>query len=150
MCDRHNFSFKLALAYRGQAVDQFERSPMHALATHEAPKKLGVYALYLTNEDTKPIYVGKATKINLARRLTEHYRKIAERENIDVSRMWCRYLVIGDEAGEEWVAASAENALISHYNPKWNKSGLGSHVPGAGRPGKKVSIFDQQYPPKKK
>lgn len=149
MCDRHNFSFKLALAYRGQAVDQFERSPMHALSAHEAPRKLGVYALYLTNDDEKPTYVGKATKISLARRLTEHYRKIAGRENIDVSRMWCRYLVIGDEEGEEWVAASAENALISHYSPKWNKSGIGSHVPGAGRPGKRVSAFDRLYPPKK-
>jgi hypothetical protein len=151
LCDRHTFSFNLALAYTTQAVDQFERSPMHLLAKHEAPKRLGVYALYLSNEDDKPIYVGKATRITLARRLAEHWRKIKGRENTDVDRMWCRYLVIGDVPGEEWVAASAENALIAHYSPKWNRSGIGSHVPGAGRPGTaKVSVFDQMHPPRKK
>ena len=149
MCDRHVFTFKLALAYSKQAVDQFERSPMHVLSAHEAPKQLGVYALYETNTHKEPIYIGKATKITLARRLSEHWRKIIGRENIDADRMWCRYLVIGDDPGEEWVAASAEHFLIEYYSPKWNKSGLGSHVPGAGRPGVRVSAFDRLYPPKK-
>ena len=84
MCDRHDFSFKLALAYRGQAVDQFERSPMHALSAHEAPKKLGVYALYLTNDDKKPIYVGKATNGG-SQRLTRPCRA-RQRQRIARSR----------------------------------------------------------------
>lgn len=148
MCDRHHFAFNLALAYRSQAVDQFERSPMHLLGKHEAPELLGVYALYLSNDDEKPIYVGKATKITLARRLTEHWRKIDGRENIKADRMWCRYLVINAD-GEEWVASSAESHLIRHFAPKWNRSGFGGHVPGAGRPGTRVNAWDKQYPPKK-
>jgi len=147
MCDKHRFSFNLALAYSKQAVDQFERSPMHKLLVHEAPEMLGVYALYLTNEDEKPVYVGKATKITLARRLTEHGRKIGGRQNVDVSRMWCRYLVISEE-GEEWVSSSAESHLIDHYDPKWNKSGFGGHVPGKGRPGTRINQWDKWYPPK--
>ncbi len=147
MCDRHRFTFNIALAYREQALDQFERSPMHPLLSHEAPELLGVYALYIENTAKKPVYVGKATKITLARRLSEHARKIGGRRNIDVSEMWCRYLVI-DTDGEEWVAASAESALINHYKPEWNKSGFGGHVPGSGRPGVRVSAWDAKYPPK--
>jgi hypothetical protein len=147
MCDKHHFAFNLAPAYRGQAVDQFERSPMHPLLQHDAPDLLGIYALYLTNDAVKPVYVGKATKITLARRLIEHGRKIGGRQNIDPARMWCRYLVISAD-GEEWVASSAESSLIDHYSPKWNGSGFGGHVPGKGRPGTRINSWDNWYPPK--
>ncbi len=139
----------MAQAYREQAVKQFEASPAHRLTEPGATDELGVYALYL-NKGGKgaPVYVGKATRITIARRLAEHARKIAGRQNIDVDHVWCRYLVIGG-AGEEWVASSAESHLISHYSPKWNRSGFGGHVPGGGRPGVRAVPWDTWYPPKK-
>lgn len=94
------------------------------------------------------VYVGKATKITLARRLAEHAAKIGGRQTIEVVDVWCRYLVIGAKPGEEWVAASAESALIHHYKPKWNKSGFGGHAPGAGRPGKDAVPWDTWHPKK--
>lgn len=146
MCDQHRFAFNIAEAYREQAVAQFEASPKHPLANHGAPSELGVYALYL-GRGSKPVYVGKATKISLARRLTEHARKIAGRQNISLDQVWCRYLVIGGK-GEEWVASSAEASLIRHYEPEWQSSGFGSHVPGKGRPGIRLSSWDGRYPPR--
>jgi predicted GIY-YIG superfamily endonuclease len=148
MCERHVFEFNLAEAYSTQAVAQFEASPKHPLTATGAPKALGVYALYLTKADKSPVYVGKATKITLARRLAEHATKIGGRQNIDVTDVWCRYLVIGAKPGEQWVATSAEAALIHHYKPKWNKSGFGGHVPGAGRPGKDAVPWDVWHPKK--
>lgn len=135
----------MAVAYREQAVGQFERSPIHQLIAHGAPKALGVYGLYLEQEGEPPVYVGKATKITIAKRLSEHAAKIDGRRNIDVADVWCRYLVI-DQDGEEWVAASAESHLIKHYTPKWNKSGFGGHVPGEGRPGVRAVPWEEWYP----
>jgi hypothetical protein len=148
VCDKHRFIFNLALAYRVQAVEQFDSSPLHSILDHGAPDELGVYALYLDKHGKQPVYVGKASGIKLARRLTEHAKKIAARQNIDVNRVRCRYLVIGG-AGEEWVASAAEGQLIAHYEPKWNRSGFGGHVPGGGRPGIRAVPWDTWYPPKK-
>lgn len=147
MCDKHRFTFNIALAYREQAVCQFEATPSHPLLVHEAPDLLGVYALYLNDDSGTPVYVGKATNITLTRRLSEHRKKIQGRQKIRVEDVQCRYLVIGAE-GEEWVASSAESALITHYDPKWNGSGFGGHVPGSGRPGKRAVPWDTWYPPR--
>jgi hypothetical protein len=54
----------------------------------------------------------------------------------------------GAKPGEQWVATSAQAALIHHYKPKWNKSGFGGHVPGAGRPGKNAVPWDVWHPKK--
>jgi len=147
VCDQHRFAFNIALAYREQAVQQFEASPVHRLTDTGAPDELGVYALYLNKGGRgAPVYVGKATHIKLARRLAEHAKKIAGRRNIDVEHVWCRYLVIGGD--EQWVSSSAESHLITHYQPKWNRSGFGGHVPGGGRPGVRAVPWDTWYPPK--
>lgn len=136
----------MSRAYREQAIAQFEASPIHLLTAHGAPMALGIYALYLT-KTASPVYFGLATGVKLARRLSEHAKKIESRQNIDVKTVWCRYLVMGEE-GEEWVAASAESALIAHYTPKWNKSGFSGHVPGKGRLGVRKVPWDEWYPPK--
>jgi len=151
LCDQHRFRFNLSKAYREQAVDQFEHSPVHLLSSHGAPNELGVYALYLLPEKRKPVYVGKAVtpRAGLGRRLTEHARKIARRQNIDLNKMRCRYLVMGTEEEDAvWVAGSAESSLIAHYQPEWQGSGLGGHVPGRGRPGIRQSRWDVRYPPR--
>jgi hypothetical protein len=146
MCDQHRFRFHLSRAYSEQAVEQFEASPPHPLSAHQAPREFGVYALYQGRSRRAPVYVGKALNTTLARRLTEHAKKVGSRQGLRLDDMWCRYLVM-DRTDEAWVAASAEAALITHYKPQWQKSGFGSHIPGAGRPGIKTSRWDTDYPP---
>jgi hypothetical protein len=46
----------------------------------------------------------------------------------------------------DWFVRAAEDALIQHCSPVWNKSGFGSHVPGVGRPGVRVSRWDTEFP----
>ncbi len=82
--------------------------------------------------------------MTLKRRLAEHTRKIAGRKNITVRRMTCRFLTIDSD----WFVRAAEDALITSYKPLWNASGFGSHVPGRGRPGTRLSQWDQEFPPK--
>ena len=79
----------------------------------------------------------------LRERLNEHVGKLAGRKGIGPGDMQCRYLTF---ASEWWVFA-AEYALIFHYHPEWNDSGIGSKMPGKGRLGtSRVSRFDQQFP----
>ena len=139
MCDQHEFVFEFDKAYNQQLIEKFEASPQHALAEEVAPREKGVYALYCRGE---LVYAGKALQTGLNRRLAEHYRKIASRQNIDVTEMSCRYLVIRGD----WFVRAAEDALIQNYNPAWQTSGFGSHVPGVGRPGVRTSRWDQEYP----
>ena len=140
MCDKHQFVFEFDKAYNQQLIDKFEASPDHPLTPDVAPALKGVYALY---HEGQLVYAGKALNTTLARRLTEHYRKIAGRVNIDVSAMSCRYLIIEGD----WFVRAAEDALIQHYSPLWQNSGFGSHVPGRGRPGIRTSAWDKWYPP---
>ena len=109
------------------------------------PDGKGIYALYKEDEE-KPVYVGKTDKSGYVRkRLLEHARKIEGRENIKVSDIRFRYLIIH----EDWLVRACEEYLIKHYSTGWQGSGFGSHIPGAGRPGKKgPNRFDRMYPPK--
>lgn len=141
MCDQHHFIFEFDKAYNQQLIEKFEASPEHPLEPDVAPSLKGVYALY---HGGGLVYAGKALNTTLARRLAEHYRKITGRENIDVSEVSCRFLTIEGD----WFVRAAEDALIQHYSPLWQKSGFGSHVPGRGRPGIRKSQWDTMYPPK--
>lgn len=58
--------------------------------------------------------------------------------------MTCRYL----EIKSDWFVRAAEDALITNYNPECNASGFGSHTPGRGGPGIRVSSFDTSFPPR--
>ena len=139
MCDKHDFFFEFDKAFNHQLIEKFEASPEHPLAPDVAPPLTGVYALYHGRE---LVYAGKALNTTLARRLTEHHRKIAGRRNIVVEDVSCRFLII-DGA---WFVRAAEDALIQNYQPLWQKSGFGSHLPGRGRPGIRISKWDQEYP----
>ena len=141
MCDSHEFFFEFDKAFNHQLIEKFEASPEHPLTADVAPPLKGVYALYHQGE---LVYAGKALNTTLARRLTEHYRKIIGRRHIKVSVVSCRFLVIEGD----WFVRAAEDALIQHYTPLWQSSGFGSHVPGRGRPGIRVSSWDRQYPPR--
>jgi hypothetical protein len=141
MCDQHEFFFEFDKAFNHQLIEKFERSPAHPLAADVAPPLKGVYALYCSG---RLVYAGKALNTTLARRLTEHYRKVDGRRNIEISEMSCRFLTIEGD----WFVRAAEDALIQYYSPEWQSSGFGSHVPGRGRPGIRTSKWDQQYPPR--
>ena len=142
MCDQHDFVFEFDKAYTGQLIEKFEASPKHSLAKNIAPAKKGVYTLYYKG---KLVYAGKALHTTLKGRLNDHAKKIASRQNIDLRDMKCRYLTIESD----WYVRAGEHALITSYKPAWNTSGFGSHVPGRGRPGIKVSKWDTKFPPRK-
>jgi len=142
MCDQHKFVFEFDKAYNSQLVEKFEASPEHALTEDVAPPDAGVYALY---RNGKLVYTGRALqRMTLRRRLAEHARKIDSRQNIHLGEMSCRFLVIEGS----WFVRAAEDALINYYTPEWNRSGVGGHVPGIGRPGKYVSKWDSDFPPR--
>jgi hypothetical protein len=107
------------------------------------PDGKGVYALY-EGGGTRPVYVGKTDKAgNVRKRLTEHAKKISGRRNISVTNIRFRYLVMESN----WLARACEEFMIEHYKPRWQGSGFGSHVPGAGRPGLKgPDQFTKWYP----
>jgi hypothetical protein len=141
MCDKHEFVFEFDRAYNHQLIEKFEASPEHALAPDVAPRLKGVYALYYRG---KLVYAGKALDTTLGRRLAEHYKKVGGRRSISVSEVSCRFLTITGD----WFVRAAEDALIQHYQPAWQSSGFGSHVPGRGRPGIRSSRWDAEFPPK--
>jgi hypothetical protein len=122
---------------------------MRPLADHGAPSEPGVYVLY---RNGTVMYVGKAIstgkgKGKLAKRLSEHARRIMSSQGISIDEMTCRYLVVD----EDWMANAAEKGVIRAYgSPEWQGSGFGGHVPGAGRPGKKPRNWDVSFPPRSK
>ena len=137
--DPHAFVFEIDLAIRTQVIQKLEASPRVPLARDAAPALKGVYALYWKDS---LVYAGKALHVTLRRRLSEHYDKIAGRTNIQLKDMTCRFLTINSD----WFVRAAEDALIAGYKPIWNTSGFGSHTPGRGRPGVRVSRWDQEFP----
>jgi hypothetical protein len=142
MCDKHDFEFEFDKAYTHQLIEKFEASPQHDLVMDVASPKKGVYALY---HKGRLVYAGKAMDTTLKRRLNEHTRKIESRKNIRLADMSCRFLIINSD----WYVRAGEHALITSYKPEWNASGFGSHIPGKGRPGIRVSKWDSMYPVKK-
>lgn len=141
MCQKHSFFFEFDKAFTHQLIEKFEASPRHPLSEDIAPPEKGVYAVYRKG---KLVYAGKALQTTLKRRLAEHARKISGRKNIHLSEMTCRFLAIESE----WFVRAGEHALIETYEPQWNLTGFGSHVPGRGRPGIRKSKWDQEFPPR--
>jgi hypothetical protein len=141
MCDQHNFFFEFDKAFTTQLIQKFEASPAHPLTEEIAPPEKGVYALYWKG---KIVYAGKALQTTLRRRLGEHARKIAGRKNISLAQVACKFLIIESD----WFVRAGEHALIETYDPQWNLSGFGSHVPGRGRPGIRRSKWDTKFPPR--
>lgn len=148
--DPHYFDFDLDRGIRDQVVEKLEASPLLPLGKGVGPAESGIYALYYRND--KPVYIGKASKgttkshRTLRARLNEHVTKLGKRQNLELSDLQCRYLTFSSE----WWVFAAEFALMVHYSPEWNASGIGAKPPGKGRPGThRVSRFDKLFPPKK-
>src|SRR2546423_9178685 len=78
-------------------LERFEESPMLSFPPPSMPPETGIYGLYVVDE---LIYIGKATgKSDFRRRVSEHARKIGGRQNIKLSRLKCRFLIIAEEWG---------------------------------------------------
>jgi hypothetical protein len=137
----HEFVFEIDLAIRTQVIQKLEISPKLLLTRDVGPPLKGVYVLYWKGN---LVYAGKALFTTLRKRLNEHHDKIAGRRGISPKDMTCRFLTIGSD----WFVRAAEDALITNYHPIWNLSGFGSHVPGRGRPGIRVSKWDKDFPSK--
>lgn len=137
--DPHEFVFEIDVAIRTQVIDKLEASPLAPLTKDVAPALKGVYALYWNGN---LVYAGKALHVTLKNRLAEHHDKIAGRTGISVKDMTCRFLTIKSD----WFVRAAEDALIASYKPIWNASGFGSHAPGRGRLGVRLSRWDQEFP----
>ena len=148
MCERHAFRFDVDKAYAAQVIAALEDSPEHPLSHHQAPKSIGVYALYRKGHRA-PVYIGVATgTTGIAGRLGDHLKKVSGRKGITPQEISCRFLVID----QKWEATRAEDAMIKGYKPEWNGiPGFSMHVPGIGRPGKPgyINQWDQRFPPKK-
>jgi len=142
----HEFIFELDRAIRDQVVERLNLSPELPLERDVAPKRSGVYALYFQN---RLVYIGKASrgttksKRTLRDRINEHVGKLANRENLSLEAMTCKFLTIESD----WFVWAAEFALINVFAPEWNGSGYGSKTPGKGRPGThRVSRWNQLFP----
>ena len=144
MCNRHTFEFDADKAYEDQLVSVLDASPEHPLTAPEAPQQPGIYVLFRKG---LPVYVGQAVK--LRGRLSDHCKKIENRQGISAREVTCRFLTIQTM----WEVARAEAALIQRYKPEWNGiPGFSMHVPGRGRPGMPnySNEWDKRFPPKKK
>ena len=146
--DPHFFDFDLDRGIREQVVEKLEASEFLPLTKNVGPAESGIYALYHKGD---LVYIGKASKgttkseRTLRARLNEHVSKLGKRQKLELADLQCRYLTF---ASEWWVFA-AEFALMIHYKPIWNASGIGAKTPGKGRPGThRVSRFDRLFPPK--
>ena len=144
MCDRHGFQFDVDKAYEDQLVSVLEASPEHPISAPEAPRQPGIYVLFGRG---LAVYVGQARE--LRSRLSDHLKKIDNREGITPREISCRFLTID----RMWEVARGEDALIHRYNPEWNGiPGFSMHVPGRGRPGMPgyVNEWDKRFPPRTK
>lgn len=120
-----------------------ESLTMSKLATvEEVP---GIYQLYRDNE---LVYIGKADK-NLHDRLTDHYKKINGRLNIDIDDMTFTGLYLEGT----WIPVGPEQMLIKRredqgIRPPWNFNGFGINDPGKERDTTnfRPDHFDVLYP----
>ena len=130
----------------------------------------GVYALYyhgdfncyrpISGRD-HPIYVGKADPVDihaarpeqqgerLSTRLRDHARSIRGTVNLEIKDFDCRYLVVRSA----WVE-TAEDHLIEHFKPVWNKEikvcqGFGKHGDDPKTRANKRSPWDALHPGRK-
>jgi hypothetical protein len=154
--DAHYSEFKLSItkALADQLSAALRKLTPVALAPDTLallPKGPGVYQLYL---DSKPVYVGKASK-SLPVRLRKHLRKLSGRPISGTVSFVCLYL------DEDLEASAPEKMLLGKYEGKyeraeseatqrlpWNNNGFGNNDPGRRRDASVVegNHFDALYP----
>lgn len=104
-----------------------------------------MYQLFL---DATLVYIGKTdAEAGLNKRLSRHYSKIQQRQNLEPSRISFKAVRV-----YVFTAVDLEAQLIKFYNAtsavEWNQSGFGSNDPGRQRDTTryKEGHFDLAYP----
>jgi hypothetical protein len=104
-------------------------------------KKKGVYVVHYQGS---PKYVGKAD--HLANRLSQHFRKLEGRRNIDPQAIGYKCLILDNSMS----TAANEDLLIAQYQSEvhdmWNGQGFGPNDPGKHRDTGTPSYFDREFP----
>lgn len=100
--------------------------------------------VYVVHYEGSPKYVGKA--VNLADRLSQHYRKLMGRRNIEPSSIGYKCLILDGSMS----TAANEKLLIAQYSKDfpemWNGRGFGPNDPGKQRDTTAPNYFDGHYP----
>lgn len=100
--------------------------------------------VYLLIQEGKPVYVGKAH--NVADRLTNHYKRLCGRKNLNISEIAFKAIIFQ----EGWSTAANEELLLNHYRDQnhcdWNQKGFGPKDPGKNRDGYEPNWFDETHP----
>lgn len=157
-----------------EAINFFQRTPIHVLPPSGTFRGVGVYALYYKGrfelysevaganqtQCTVPIYVGKAVpqgwrtarsarvenSSELQGRLQEHARSITQGKKLSCRDFSCRFMILQNM--EMDLIGSIEAQLIRRFHPIWNVliDGFGNHDPGAGRRAQSKSEWDVLHP----
>jgi len=175
-----NFDYDLHVfrspRFRGiveEAVQFFNKTPIHSLPPPERFAGPGVYALYYLGSDDLyagvgarnrisceyPIYVGEAVAAGsrkgivknysnrtLLGRLRDHTRSIAQAVNLSAEDFRCRFMVMVNLESD--LILPVESEMVRRYKPLWNivVDGFGNHDPGKGRYNQAVSEWDVLHP----
>lgn len=145
----YNFHFLNTVSQ--QLVAELEQLPVTLLdASHlndlgsfqqERGAMQGVYVLHY---DGKPVYLGKAN--NVRDRLDQHLRKLSGRQNIDLSKVGYKALLLDQSMS----TAANESVLIrifqQRHSEMWNSQGFGAKDPGRNRDNTVPNRFDSNYP----
>lgn len=135
-----------------ELVERVANSPRSSLK-ESLPSGSGVYMLFAKPgsgfdylealaQTGQPVYVGKAEKGTLAKRVAIHLASINKASNLDADGFAVGYTILPDIE-----CSWAEAELINHFGvPVWNGSGFGNKNPGALRTGQKVSAWDSAHP----
>lgn len=134
------FDFNLGRAVESQLLERLNECPELSLATQlsDLIDGCGVYVLMYNKV---VVYVGKASRVGLRRRLTQHLTKL-QNHGFDANLFTYRVLYIG----EGWLVGGAEEILIVNFCPLWNGTGFGNHPVGRGRPGIRPSKWETMVP----
>ncbi len=126
-----------------RAIERLEAAHLRPLADPRAPRRPGLYALYLL-DPCAPVYVGKtAGRLGLAGRLAQHVETLSLHDGVDVERVQCRFVIYGPRAPLPYLEA----VLIRHYRPLWNRLvGFGSGPSRRGLP--PIGAWEDRYPRK--
>ncbi len=156
-----------------EAIQFFNKTPIHSLPPPERFNGSGVYALYYVGEHelyraiaeknkescNYPIYVGKAVPPGarkgivstmdartLLGRLGDHKKSIMQAVNLNEADFRCRFMVLTNIESD--LILPVESALIKMYRPLWNLvvDGFGNHTPGRRRFTQSVSEWDVLHP----
>lgn len=142
-----DFRLSISRAMTDQLHDALHELDPAPLGCHELEllePRQGVYQLYL-GEDL--VYVGSAAQ-SLPARLSQHFWKLAGRQNIAVDevRFTCLYV------DEDLTVLAPEDRLIKLFQDEgscaWNGMGFGLHDPGRNRDTTELrdDHFDRRYP----